>query len=117
MVLFLAFLVLVIIVVPMVNLSQFSRLALSATFVLTLFSGACATIRHRILTVLAVTIAVAALSVDVIGELAPQHGFPQLDAVLKLACLSILVIVTVRIALRPGRVDVYRVIAGIEGIC
>jgi hypothetical protein len=112
---FLAFLVLVIIVVPMVNLSLFSRLALSGTFVITLISGAFATIRHRLLTALVITLAVAALSVDLIGELAPEHGFPELEAALKLACLSILVIVTVRIALRPGLVDAYRVIAGIAG--
>jgi voltage-gated potassium channel len=115
MVVFLVFLVLVIIVVPMVYLSQPSRLALSAAFVLTLIVGAFATIRHRILTGLAVALAVAGLSADLIGELAPQHGFPELEAALKLACLSILVFMTVRIALRPGRVDAYRVIAGIAG--
>jgi hypothetical protein len=115
MVLFLAFLVFAIIVAPMLNLSQISRLALSASFVFTLSVGAFATIRHRVLIALAVTLAIAAFTVDLIGELSPQHGFRELEAALRLSCLSILVFVTVRIALRPGRVDAYRVIAGIAG--
>lgn len=112
---FLAFLVLVIIVVPMLNLSEFSRLGLSAIFATTLISGAFATIRHRILIALAVSMAVAAISADLVNELSPSRGGPELEAALKLACLSILVFMTVKIALRPGRVDAYRVIAGIAG--
>jgi hypothetical protein len=112
---FLAFLVLVIIVAPMVNLSQFSRLTLSATFALTLIIGAFATIRNRIVIALAVILAVTALSVSLIGELAPQLRLTELQAALRLTCLSILVVMAVRIALRPGRVDGYRVMAGIVG--
>jgi hypothetical protein len=82
-----------------------------AAFVLTLIFGAFATVRHRMLTGLAVALAVAALSADLVGELAPQYGCLQLEAALKLARLSILVFMTVRIALRTGRVDLYRVIA------
>src|SRR5690349_13293574 len=62
MVVFLAFLVLVIIVLPMVTLSLIARLALSATFALTLILGAFATIRHRILIALVVILALGALS-------------------------------------------------------
>lgn len=115
MVYFLAFLVLVIVIVPVVNLSQISRLVLSGMLGLTLIFGAIATIQHRLLIGLVVTLAIAALTVDVISEFAPERNSPELQTVLKLACLSILVFMTLRKALRPGRVDGYRVIAGIAG--
>lgn len=115
MVFFLGFLVLVIIIVPTVSLSDVWRLALSGIFALTIIFGAFATIRHRILVGLAVTLAIATLGVDLIAELAPERCSAELEVALRLACSSILVFMTLRKALRPGCVDAYRVIAGIAG--
>jgi hypothetical protein len=115
MVFFLAFLVLTTIFVPMVTLSQVGRLALALIFVLTLISGAFATIQHRIAIYLVVGLAMSALAVDLIGEFAPSYSPPALDTTLKLVCLSILVFMTLKRTLRPGPVTVYRVIGGIAG--
>jgi len=115
MVFFLAFLVLTTIFVPMVTLSQLGRLALSLIFALTLIFGAFATIQRRIVTYLVVALTMSTLAVDLIAELAPSHSLPALDSTLKLACLSILVFMTLSRTLRPGPITVYRVIGGIAG--
>jgi len=115
MVFFLAFLVLATIFVPMVALSQAGRLALSFIFVLTLISGAFATIQHRITIYLVIVLAVSTLAVDLVAEFAPSHGSPALETTLRLACLSILVFMTLKRTLRPGPVTVYRVMGGIAG--
>jgi hypothetical protein len=115
MVFFLAFLVLTTIFLPMVTLSQAGRLALSLIFVLTLIFGASATIRHRIVIYLVVALTLSTFAVDLIAEFAPSLTRPALDSSLKLACLSILVFVTLRQTLRPGPVTGYRVIGGIAG--
>ena len=118
MVFFLAFLVLTTIFVPMVTLSLLGRITLALIFVLTLISGAFATIQHRIAVYLVVGLAVSTLAVDFIGEFAPSYRRPALDttlATLRLACLSILVFMTLKRTLRPGPVTVYRVIGGIAG--
>jgi Ion channel len=112
---FLAFLVLTTIFVPMVTLSQLGRLALSLIFALTLIFGAFATIQRRIAIYLVVALTMSTLVVDLIAELAPSYGHPALDSTLKLACLSILVFMTLSRTLRPGPITVYRVIGGIAG--
>jgi hypothetical protein len=118
MVFFLAFLVLTTIFVPMVTLSQLGRLALALIFIFTLISGAFATIQHRIAIYLVVGLAVSAFAVDLTGEFAPSYSRPALNTTLttlRLACLSILVFMTLKRTLRPGPVTVYRVIGGIAG--
>jgi hypothetical protein len=118
MVFFLAFLVLTTIFVPMITLSQLGRLALALIFVLTLISGAFATIQHRIAIYFVVGLAMSALAVDFISEFAPSYSRPALDTtltILRLVCLSILVFMTLKRTLRPGPVTVYRVIGGIAG--
>jgi hypothetical protein len=115
MVFFLAFLALTTIFVPMVTLSQVGRIGLALIFVLTLISGAFATIQQRIAIYLVVGLAMSAFAVDFIGEFAPSYSLPALDTTLKLACLSILVFMTLKRTLRPGPVTVYRVIGGIAG--
>ncbi len=115
MVFFLAFLALTTIFVPMVTLSRVGRIGLALIFVLTLISGAFATIQQRIAIYLVVGLAMSAFAVDFIGEFAPSYSLPALDTTLKLACLSILVFMTLKRTLRPGPVTVYRVIGGIAG--
>ena len=63
---FLAFLVLTTIFVPMVTLSQLGRIALSLIFVLTLISGAFATIQQRIVIYLVVALAMSTLAVGLL---------------------------------------------------
>jgi hypothetical protein len=115
MVFFSVFLVLTTIFVPMVSLSQLGRLTLALIFALTLIFGAFATVQHRIIIYLVVALTLATLAVDLIAELAPARSRPVLDTTLKLACLSILVFMTLKRTLRPGPVTVYRVIGGIAG--
>jgi voltage-gated potassium channel len=112
---FLAFLALITIVVPMVTLSQPGRIGLSLIFVLTLVFGAFATIQHRILIYFVVALTIATLAVNLISEFAPSHSSSALETTLRLACLSILVFMTVKQTLRPGPVTVYRVMGGIAG--
>jgi len=112
---FLAFLVLTTIFVPMANLSQLGRLVLSLIFALTLIFGALATIQHRIFIYFVVALTISTFAVDLTVEFAPSHSSPALNTILRLACLSILVFMTLKRTLRPGPVTVYRVIGGIAG--
>lgn len=115
MVLFLGFLVLTTIVLPVVALSQVGWLALSVAFALMLIFGAFATIRHRIAVCLVVSLSIATLAVDLMAELDPSHGFTTPDAALRVASLSIMFCMTLRRTLRPGRINGYRVLGGIAG--
>src|ERR1700687_832983 len=93
---FLAFLVLATIFVPMVTLPLLGRCALSLIFVLTLISGAFATIQNRIFISLAVTLAISTLAVSLVNEFAPSRYSSALETALRLACLSILVFMTLK---------------------
>src|SRR5437870_249776 len=115
MVFFLAFLLLTTIIVPMVTLSQIGRLALSLIFALTLTFGAFATIQHRIAIYFVIGLTMATFAVDLIAEIGPWHCPPGLDTALKMACLAILVFMTLKRTLRPGPITVYRVAGGIAG--
>jgi hypothetical protein len=112
---FLAFLVVTTIFIPMVALAQFGRVALSFIFVLTLISGAFATIQHRPSVYLVVLWALLTLAVDLIAEFAPSHSSPALETTLKLVSLSILVFMTLKRTLRPGPITLNRVMGGIAG--
>jgi len=112
---FLAFLVLATIFVPTVRLSLLGRLALSLIFVVTLIFGALTTIQDRIFKYSVVALTLLALTVAFVAEFNPSRSFSTLELVLKLACLSILVFVTLKQTFRPGPVTVFRILGGIAG--
>jgi hypothetical protein len=115
MVFFVAFLSLTTFVLPTVPLSQLGRLAVSLSFAMTLVFGAFATIHHRTAIYLVTGLTVTAVAVDQVVEFGQMQGLAPLDTALKLVCLSILALITVERAFRPGRVTGYRVIGGIAG--
>lgn len=115
MVFFLAFLVITTIFVPMVQLSRLGRFALALVFVLTIISGACATIHIRFVKYGVSALAIMGLVVEMVVEFDPAHRALVLDSALKLVCLGILVSMTLKQTLRPGPVTVYRVFGGIAG--
>jgi hypothetical protein len=112
---FVAFLALVVVLVPMITLSQPWRIALSLTFCLTLAFGAVAIIQHRVLMYLTIFISIANTGVDLVAEFDPSQSFFILETMLRLITLSILVFMTVKKTLNPGRITVYRVLGGIAG--
>jgi len=111
--LFLVFLVLVTIFVPMVTLSRYGRIGLGLMFALMLFSGAVASIRNRILMYLIVALTVLEFTADLVVEFDPSFGHPGLDTALKISGLAILVVVTLKQTFRPGAVSVHRVMGGV----
>jgi voltage-gated potassium channel len=111
--LFLGFLVLTTIVLPVVTLSQTGRLALSLAFALMLIFGSFATIRHRALIYVVIGLAIATLAMDLMAELALARRFATLDTSLRVVVLSIMFGMTLKRTLRPGRIDGYRVLGGI----
>lgn len=115
MVFFLAFLVLTTIVLPAVPLSQVGQFLISLVFALTLIFGAFATMRRRIGIYLVIGLTISTFAVDHIAEFRHSHDVLSLETALRLACLSILVFVTLKRTLRPGRITGYRVIGGIAG--
>jgi len=112
---FLAFLVILTILLPVVTLSQLGRIALSFIFGATLIFGAFATIRHRIVIYFVIALAISNVAVNLISGFAPSRGSPALEAAIKLACFSILVFMTIKRTFRPGPVTVYRIMGGIAG--
>jgi hypothetical protein len=115
MVPFLAFLVFMTFLLPMVPLSELWRLALAVIFALTLIMGALATVRHRVLIGLISALSVASFAEDMTAEFAPQRLTPVPDTTLKLVCLSILIVMTIKQTFRPGPMTIYRVMGGIAG--
>jgi hypothetical protein len=112
---FLGFLVLNTIVLPMFNLSRTGRLMVLLAFVLTLIQGAHAIIRHRTLKFLVIGFTLSSVAVSLAVELNPANCLFPLDTALKLVCLSILVVMTLARTLGPGAFTGYRVIGGIAG--
>lgn len=112
---FLAFLVLMTIVVPTFSLSRPERLALILIFALTLVSGALVTIGLRILRYVVIALTISAVTADMIAEFVPSLSHSEWDAALKLVCISILVFMTLKQTFRPGPVTVHRVMGGIAG--
>jgi hypothetical protein len=114
-VLFLAFLVLATIVLPMVTLSRVGQFAVSGVFALTLIFGAFATIQRRFVVYLVIGLTLSTVAVDLFAGIGASLRLTTLDTALKLVCLTILLFVTLRRTLRPGRVTVFRVIGAIAG--
>ena len=81
---FLGFLVLNTIVLPMFNLSRAGRLMVLLAFALTLVQGALAIIRHRTLKYVVIVLTLSSVAVSVAAELAPVHWLLPLETVLSL---------------------------------
>jgi hypothetical protein len=111
---FLAFLVLMTIFVPMAGESRPGRIAIDLTFSLMLLSGAVATVRKRTLTSLIVVLTILALTSDLIVEFDQSFSLRGWDTALKVVCMAILVVMTLKQTfLLPGPVSVHRVMGGI----
>jgi Ion channel len=110
---FFAFLVLITIFVPMIRLSRSGRIGLDLIFALMLFSGAIATIRHRILLYLIVAVTVLEFTADLIVEFNPALGHWSCDTALKISGMAILVVMTLKHTFRPGAISVHRIMGGV----
>jgi len=110
---FLAFLVFMVIFVPMLELSRPERVAVDLTFALMLLSGAIATIRQRVLTYLIIALTLAEFTADLAVEFNPLLIHWDWDSALKVAGLAILVVMTLKQTFRPGAVTVHRVMGGV----
>lgn len=109
----LAFLLIIVIFVPMVPLSRYGRIGLGLTFGLMVFSGAIATIRNRVLVYLVIALTILTLTSDLIVEFKPSLGYWGWDSALKVAGLAILVVMTLKQTFRPGPVSLHRVMGGV----
>jgi Ion channel len=110
---FLAFLVLITILVPMIRLSRPGRIALDMVFAFMLFSGAVATIRQRSFMYLVVVVTVFEFVADLVVEFNSSLGHLGWDTALKVSGLAILIIMTLRHTFRPGKASVHRVMGGV----
>jgi hypothetical protein len=110
---FLGFLVLIAVFVPMVRLSRCGRIGLDLIFALMLFSGAIATIRHRVLLYLIVALTALEFTADLIVEFNPSLGHQGWDTAVKISSMAILVVMTLKHTFRPGPISVHRVMGGV----
>jgi hypothetical protein len=111
---FLAFLALMTIFVPMVGESRPGRIAIDLTFALMLLSGAIATVGRRMLMFLGIALTILEFTADLIVEFNPSISPRGWDTALKVFCMAILVVMTLRQTfLLPGPVSVHRVMGGI----
>jgi hypothetical protein len=110
---FLGFLVLMTIFVPMFRQSRPERIALDLTVALMLVSGAIATIGNAIAMSLVLALTALEFSADLIVEFRPSLIQGGWDSALKVAGMTILVVMTLRQTFRPGPVTVHRVMGGI----
>src|ERR1700733_7716554 len=111
---FLAFLVLMTIVVPMLGLSRPGRIAIDLTFALMLLSGAIATVNKRMLMSLIIALTILEFTTDLIAEFNPSFSPRGWDTALKGFCMAILVVMTLKQTfLLPGPVSVHRVMGGV----
>jgi hypothetical protein len=111
---FLAFLVLMTIFVPMVGESRPGRIAIDLTFALMLLSGAIATVEKRMLMSLIIALTILEFTADLIVEFDPSFSLSGWDTALKVLCMAILVVMTLKQTfLLPGPVSVHRVMGGV----
>jgi hypothetical protein len=110
---FLALLVLMTIFVPMVGFSRAGRIAIDFVFALMLLSGGLATIRSRVLLYLIVALTVLEFAADWVVEFSPAANFIGWDTAIKLLCMAILVVMTLKRTFHPGEVNVHRVMGGV----
>jgi hypothetical protein len=110
---FLAFLVLMTIFVPMVGESRPGRIAIDLTFALMLFSGAIATISRRMLMYLIIGLTILEFTADLLVELHSSFSARGWDTGLKVFCMALLVVMTLKQTFLPGPVSVHRVMGGV----
>jgi hypothetical protein len=110
---FLGFLVLITIFVPMFRLSRLGRIGIDLIFALMLFSGAIATIRNRLLMYFVVALTLLEFTADLIVEFHSSLGYWGWDTALKISGMAILVVMTMTHTFRPGPVSVHRVMGGV----
>jgi Ion channel len=110
---FLAFLVLITIFVPMVQLSRSGRIELDLVFAFMLFSGAIATIRQKALMYLVVVATALEFAADLIVEFNSSLAHLGWDTAVKVSGLAILVVMTLTHTFRPGPISVHRVMGGV----
>ncbi|HXM21867.1 MAG TPA: potassium channel family protein [Terriglobales bacterium] len=110
---FLAFLVLITIFVPMVQLSRSGRIGLDLVFAFMLFSGAIATIRQKALMYLVVVATALEFAADLIVEFNSSLAHLGWDTAVKVSGLAILVVMTLTHTFRPGPISVHRVMGGV----
>jgi hypothetical protein len=110
---FLGFLVLMTIFVPMVGLSREGRIAIDLTFALMLLSGAIATVYKRMLRYLIIALTCLEFTADLIAEFNPSFSPRGWDTALKVLCMAILVVMTLKQTFLPGPVSVHRVMGGV----
>jgi hypothetical protein len=110
---FLAFLVLLIIFVPMIGIFRAGRIAIDLTFALMLLSGAIATVNKRMLMVLIVALTLLEFTADLVSEFDPSFSPQGWDTALKVFCMATLVVMTLKQTFLPGPVSVHRVMGGV----
>jgi hypothetical protein len=110
---FLAFLVLMTIVVPMFGLSRPGRIAIDLTFALMLLSGAIATVNKRMPLSLIIALTILEFTADLVVEFNPSFSLRGWDTGLKVFCMAILVVMTLKQTFLPGPVTVHRVMGGV----
>src|ERR1700722_19143919 len=111
---FLALLVLMTIFVPMVGESRPGRIAIDLTFAIMLLSGAIATVQKQMLIFLIVALTILEFTADLIAEFNPSFSPRGWDTALKVFCMSILVVMTLKQTfLLPGPVSLHRVMGGV----
>ena len=110
---FLAFLVLMTIFVPMLGLSRPERIAIDLTFALILLSGAIATVDKRMLMYLIFALTILEFTADLTAEFNPSFSPSGWDTALKVFCMALLVVMTLKQAFLPGPVSVHRVMGGV----
>ena len=111
---FLAFLVLMTIFVPMVGESRPGRIVIDLTFAIMLLSGAIATVHKRLLIYLIAALTVLEFTADLLTEFNPAFSPRVWDNALKVFCMAILVVMTLKQTfLLPGPVSVHRVMGGV----
>jgi len=110
---FLAFLVLMTVLYPMLGPSAPGRIAIDVLFALMLLSGAVATLDRPMLMVVIITLSVLEFAADLFVEFNPSFSFRGWDTGLKVSGMAILVIMTLKQTFLPGPVTVHRVMGGV----
>src|SRR6202050_5442099 len=110
---FLAFLVLMTVFVPMVGMSRPGRIAIDLIFALMLLFGVLATRDKRMLMYFIIALTILEFTADLIVEFNPSFSPRAWDTALKVFCMAILVVMTLRQTFLPGPVYVHRVMGGV----
>ncbi len=110
---FLAFLVLMTVLYPMLGPSRPGRIVIDVIFALMLLSGAIATLDRPWLMALIITLSILEYAADLFVEFNPAFSFRGWDTALKVSGLAILVVMTLKQTFLPGPVSVHRVMGGV----